>query len=135
MRFKIVTPDGVKYDDTVLSVSIPTENGEITVLEQHAALVSVLRAGELLIKKSDHDVLIAVSGGVVEVRETGDVYILADTAEHAEHIDLERAEAARKRAEELMAQIQHTEDVDFTRIQAAIEKEIVRIHVAKKYRK
>jgi F-type H+-transporting ATPase subunit epsilon len=134
MRFRIVTPDGVKYDDVVESITIPTQSGDITVLEHHTALVSVLCSGELSVKKLDYTVSIAVSGGVVEVRENGDVYILADTAERAEHIDLNRAEAARKRAEELMLQAQHTEDVDFTRIQAMIEKEIVRIHIAKKYR-
>ncbi len=134
-KFKIVTPDGITYDDMIESVTIPTETGEITILEHHTTIVSVLRAGELQVHKKDQDVSIAVSGGVVEVRETGDVYVLADTAERAEHIDVERAEIARKRAEELLAQAQHADDIDFARIQAAIEKELARIHVGKKYRK
>lgn len=133
-KFKIVTPDGITYDDAVESVSIPTETGEITILEHHAAIVSVLRAGELEVRKKDHTTLIVISGGVVEVREGGDVYVLADTAERAEHIDIERAEAAKKRAEELIAQATHADDVDFARIQAAIEKELARIRVGKKYR-
>lgn len=133
--FTIVTPHGVTYQDKVEQVSIPTIDGEITILEGHATLITVLKPGELCIGKSGYSVPVAVSGGVAEVRHTGEVYVLADTAERAEHIDIERAEAAKKRAEELMKQVQQIDDVDFARMQAMLEKELTRIHVAKKYRR
>ena len=134
MEFKVVTPHGVTYEDNVEKVSIPTMAGDIEILENHAALVSVLAPGELVIHKDDHTVNLAVSGGIIEMRPTGELYILADTAERAEDIDVERADAARKRAQELLKQQKNVADVDFARIQAMIEKETVRLSVGNKYR-
>lgn len=134
MLLKIVTPDGITYESEVDQVSVPTQSGEITVLPHHIPLVSVLQAGELRILKGGQPIILAVSTGVLEVRPTGEVYLLADTAERAEEIDLERAEASRKRAEELMQQKQSLEDVEFARLQSKMEKELARLRVGKKYR-
>lgn len=133
--FKIVTPAGVIYESDVHKVTIPTALGQITVLSHHVPLVAVLKAGELIVHKQEQVYGLAVSGGVLEVRPSGAVYILADTAERAEEIDVERAEAARQRAAELLTQQANVADVDFARIQAAIEKELARLDVARKYRK
>ncbi len=135
MNFKIVTPDGVIYEDAVESVSLPTLNGEITVLPHHIPLISVIKIGEIRIVKDAHEVGVAVSSGVLEVRENSEVIVIADTAERAEHIDLERAEAARKRAQELMQQEKFEDDVQFAALQAQMEKELTRIKVGNKYRK
>lgn len=135
MLLKIVTPDGITYEDTIEQVSVPTQNGEITVLPRHIPLVSVLKAGELRVVKAGEEIVLAVSTGVLEVRPNSEIYILADTAERAEYIDIERAESARKRAEELMAQRVSLEDVEFARLQAKMEKELARLRVGKKYRK
>lgn len=132
--FIIVSPRGVVYQDQVEQVTVPTRDGQVTILPQHAALISALNVGELSITKSGYTVGVAIAGGVLEVRRNGDVYVLADTAERAEHIDIERAEAAKKRAEELLAAIENQNDVDFARIQALLEKELTRINVGKKYR-
>ena len=134
IKFKIVTPDGVVYDDAIEKVSIPTTTGQITVLPNHIPLVSQVAVGELLVYKGNEPVVIAVSRGILEVRPNSEVYIMADNAERAEAIDLERAEAARQRAQELIAQKQ-VEDVDFARIQAMIEREVNRVKVGRKYRK
>lgn len=135
MLLKIVTPDGITYESEVKQVSVPTQSGEITVLPHHIPLVSVLKAGELRIVKDNEEITLAVSTGVLEVRPNSEVYLLADTAERAEAIDLERAEASRKRAEELLQQRQSLEDVEFARLQAKMEKELARLRVGKKYRK
>lgn len=135
MNFIIVKPEGVVYEDAeVDKVYIPTKEGEILVQAGHMPLVTILDTGELTIHKKDHTVEIAVSGGVAEIRENSTVYILADSAERAEEIDLERAETARKRAEELLRQEQNIEDVDFARIQASLSKELNRLRIAKKYK-
>lgn len=135
LKLSIVTPEGVVHQDEVDQVSIPTTTGQITVLPHHIPLVSRLDVGELAVVKGSGDpISIAVSGGIVEVRPGSEVYVMADNAERAEHIDLERANAARQRAEELLAQKQ-VEDVDFARIQAMIEREMNRVRVSKKYRK
>ncbi len=134
MQFKIVTPEGVVYDSEIEKVTIPTEAGEITVLPTHAPIVSVLKPGELLVYKEGQAYSLAVSGGILEIRPTGEVIILADTAERAEDIDVSRAEEARKRAEALLKEQENVADVDFARLQAAIEKELARISIGKKYK-
>lgn len=135
MEFKVVTPHGVVYEDTIQKVTIPTQAGEITVLESHAPLVSMVVPGEMNIHKEDHVVNLAVSGGIVEIRRTGEVYIMADSAERSEDIDLDRATQARERAEALMAKQDSLADMDFARLQAKISKETARISVANKYRR
>ncbi len=134
IEFKIVTPDGIIYEDKVEKVTVPTTSGEITILPKHIPLVSVLKAGELVAYKEDHPVAMSVAGGVVEVQSEDKVYIMADTAERAEEIDVERAEAARQRAEEIMQQKENVDDVDFAKLQAVIDREMARIRVAKKWR-
>lgn len=135
LKFKLVTPDGVVYDDEIDQVTLPTATGEITVLPHHIPLVSIVAAGELRLKKDGADIPLVVSSGVVEIRPGSEIYVMADTAERVEHIDIERAEAARKRAEELMKERQNMADVDFARLQAKMEKELARLRVGKKYRK
>ena len=135
MKFKIVTPEKTIYENEILQVSIPTVCGEITVMQNHIPLVSVMQAGELRIKDNDGEHIIAVSGGYIEVKANNELIILADNAERADDIDLERAEQARKRAEEQMTKIKDQDDVDFARIQAIIERETNRLRVGKKYKK
>lgn len=134
MKFKIVTPEKVIYENEILQVSIPTTSGEITVLPHHIPLVSVLAAGELKIKDKDGEHNMAVSGGFLEVRGNNEIVILADHAERVVDIDIQKAEEARKRAEEQMKNIKNVQDVDYARLQAAIDRETNKLKVAKKYR-
>jgi F-type H+-transporting ATPase subunit epsilon len=94
----------------------------------------VLVPGELSIQKNGQSVLLAISGGMLEVRRGGEVYILADTAERAEHIDIERAEQARARAEVLMREQKDATDIEFARLQIKLEKELNRLRVGRKSR-
>ncbi|KKR34606.1 MAG: protein AtpC [Candidatus Magasanikbacteria bacterium GW2011_GWA2_40_10] len=134
LKFKIVTPEKVIYENEISQVSIPTMNGEITILPNHIPLVSVLKAGELKIKDKDGEHNMAVSGGFLEVRGNNEIVILADHAERVADIDLQKAEEARQRAEEQMKQIQNVQDVDYARLQAVIDRETNKMRVAKKYR-
>ena len=134
IKLKIATPERVVYENDIFQVSIPTMDGEITVLPNHIPLVSVLRAGELRIKDSTGEQVIAVSGGFLEIRGNNELVILADNAERADIIDLDRAEQARARAEAEMEKAKSGEDVDFARLQAMIDRETNRLRVGKKYR-
>jgi len=133
LDLKIVTPDGVMYNSEADKVSIPTRDGGITVYPDHIPLISVLKPGEISVHKEDYNVNMAVSTGVLEVRPDSRLYILADTAERAEEIDIEKAKKARQRAKEMLEQKKQQEDVDFARLQSKIEKEAARIKVGKKY--
>lgn len=134
IKLKIATPEKIVYENDILQVSIPTMDGEITVLPHHIPLVSVLKAGELRIIDKEGEHLMAVSGGFLEVRGNSELVILADNAERADIIDIDRAEEARKRAEEQMAKAKSGENVDYARLQAIIDREMNRIKVGKKYR-
>lgn len=137
MNFKltIVSPDGPTFTGEVEAVSLPTTMGEITVLSHHVPLIAVLAPGEARIKNATETIFLSVSGGVIEVRPDNSVYVLAETAERAEHIDLARAEAAKARAEELMKQRDRMDDEQFAAALAKMEKELARLRVGKKWRK
>ena len=129
LNFKIVTPEKIVYEDEIIQVSIPTVDGEITVLADHIPLVSVLKSGELKIKDRKDEQVIAVAGGFLEINANNEIVILADNAERANEIDLERAEQARKNAEEQIKEAKDQEDVDFAKLQAVIDREMNRIKV------
>lgn len=137
IHFTIVTPEGRTYEEDVLKVTVPTQQGALTIYPKHAQLISVMRPGELTIHKDEGEPYhVAVSGGILAIRPGGmHVQILADTAERGEDIDIARAEEAKKRAEQLLQEQQSAENIDFARIQALIEKELARIQVGNKYRK
>lgn len=135
IHLKITTPEGITYENDVFQVTIPTTSGEITILPNHIPLVSVLKTGELRVKDKVGEQVIAVAGGFIEMRGNNELIILADNAERAEHIDVERAETARKRAAEQMKQAKAGEDIDYARLQAVIDREMNRIKVGKKYKR
>ncbi|MBN1779094.1 MAG: ATP synthase F1 subunit epsilon [Candidatus Buchananbacteria bacterium] len=134
LHFKIVTPEKIVYESDAKQVTVPTESGEITVLPNHIALVSVLMPGELVVVDSQ-PVYMAVSGGFIEVANN-QITILADTAERAEEIDEKKAQEAHRRAQQLLTEARNKTDVDFSALSAKLEKELARLKVArrKKYR-
>lgn len=134
MKLKIATPEKVIYENEIEKATIPTQAGEITVLPNHIPLVSVLRAGELKIKDKSGEQVVALAGGFLEVRGNNEIIILADHAERAEEIDIQKAEEARKRAEEQMKEIKNVEDVDYAKLQAIIDREMNKLKIAKKYK-
>ncbi|MDD3608024.1 MAG: F0F1 ATP synthase subunit epsilon [Candidatus Moranbacteria bacterium] len=134
IKFEIATPERVVLKEEILQVTVPTQEGEITVLPKHSPLVSILKPGVLELKKLDGEIeIISVSGGFIEVL-LNKVIILADTAERAEEIDIERAEEARKRAEESLKDMRSVDASQFAQLAAQIEKELARVRSAKKWR-
>ena len=135
IKFEIVTPERVVLREDIRQITLPTKMGEITVLPNHIPLVASLIPGVVHIKKKDgQDEVISVSGGFLEVLKDK-VVILADTAERAEEIDLARAEEGHRRAEELKKQARSGEKVNFTEINASLERELARTKAVKRWRK
>ncbi|MBI2038257.1 MAG: ATP synthase F1 subunit epsilon [Candidatus Magasanikbacteria bacterium] len=135
LKFKIVTPEKTIYENEIFQVTIPTMEGEITVLPNHIPLISVLKAGELKFKDKEGQQQMAVSGGFLEVRGKNEIVILADHAQRVAEIDIDKAEEARARAEEQMANLKNAQDVDYAKLQAVIDRELNKLKVVKKYRK
>lgn len=103
---EIVTPERIVYTNEVEMVIAPTLDGEVGILPLHAPLVTVLRPGELRVRYNDNKDVewFAVSGGYLQVHEDK-VIVLADAAEHASTIDVDRARQAKELAERRMAEI------------------------------
>ena len=132
IKFKIVTPEKTVFEDSIDQVTLPTQEGEITVLPEHIPLIAVLAPGELTIKQDGKEIAMAVSGGMIEVRKN-ELTILADTAERAEEIDIKRAEEARERAEKLKDEKIRMDETEYAAVAALMERNLARIKVAKKH--
>lgn len=98
LQLEIVTPERLAYSDEVDAVTLPGGEGEIGVLPHHAPLVSTLGVGELRIRKGGTEELFAIAGGFLQVLPDK-VVVMAETADMASEIDLEKAQEARREAE------------------------------------
>jgi F-type H+-transporting ATPase subunit epsilon len=133
LKLDIVTVEGLVYSEDVDMVIAPGIEGELGILPRHAPLLTALSYGELRAKRGPEEDSFAISGGFMEVQPDR-VTVLADTAERAEDIDVERAEAARRRAEDrLRAKAQN--DIDFLRAEAALRRSLMRIKVVETRRR
>jgi F-type H+-transporting ATPase subunit epsilon len=128
IKVSVVTPDGPVYDSDVEMVSTKAQSGELGILPGHIPLVAPLAIGSVRLKKEGKTNLIAVSGGFLEVRPE-QVTVLAQTAERAEDIDVERALRAKERAEQRLREA-HQEDVDFRRAELALARAVNRLVVS-----
>ncbi len=133
LRLEIVTVERLLYSEDVDMVIAPGIEGQLGILPRHAPLLTALTYGELRVKRGDQEEAFAISGGFMEVQPDR-VVVLADTAERAEEIDLARAEAARRRAEERLRD-QTQDRVDFARAEAALRRSLIRIKVAEARRR
>ena len=97
IQVDIVTPERLLVSDEVDMITLPGVSGQMGILRGHAPLLSTLDIGEIVLHRGTDAEYIVIGGGVVEVRPDK-VTILADTAENAAEIDVERAEAALERA-------------------------------------
>lgn len=130
LQLVIVTPDRRVVHDSVSAVSIPGKNGYLGILPGHAPLLTELSIGELAYERGDRTQYLAVSWGFAEVLPNR-VIVLAQTAERAEEIDVQRAEQARKRAEDHLKKI-NDPNIDLERARVALERAITRIQAAQR---
>lgn len=132
IKFEIVTPERTVMKDIITQVTVPTKEGEITVLPKHIPLVSILAPGVIeLVNEAGEKKIMAVSGGFVEVLHNK-VVILADSAERAEEINEERAEEARMRAEEARKNPKFEDK--YANVSAAIAKELARTKAVRRWK-
>jgi len=129
----VVTPERELLRESVVEVTIPGLDGAFGILPGHAPMITELGIGEMsyLTTTSSQPVLLAILRGFAEVLPDR-VTLLAETAERAEEIDLQRAEAARARAEQRLAA--NDPNIDWDRATVALQRALIRIHVARKYR-
>lgn len=127
LLLEIVTPERKVYTQEVSMVVVKGVDGELGILPNHIPLVTPLKIAPVKAKKAGGgEDLVAVHGGFLEVRKDK-VVILAEEAELPEEIDIERAERAKARAEQLLAG--KSDDIDFRRAEIALQKAITRINI------
>lgn len=117
----LLTESGV---DEVIAPGI---EGQLAILPRHAAFMTMLAPGELILKKSGEEIPFAVTGGFFEVLNNR-VIVLADAAERADDIDIERAEAARERARVALDRRESIEDL--AAVQASLQRAMIRLRIA-----
>ncbi len=130
LELEIVTPERQAYADTVDSVVLPGTEGELGVLPHHAPLVSTLGIGELRIRKGGVEESFAIVGGFLQVLPDK-VVVMAETADMASEIDVEKAQQARAEAERALQEGYH-EGADLAAARAALQQALLRIRVAER---
>jgi len=130
LLLEIVTPEKLAYSDEVDSVQLPGSEGELGVLPHHAPLISNLGAGELRLRKGGQEESFAIVGGFLQVLPDK-VVVMAETADMASEIDLEKAQEARRNAEQVL-ESGYVEGADLAAARAALQASLIRIRVAER---
>ncbi|MFX3634100.1 MAG: F0F1 ATP synthase subunit epsilon [Candidatus Pristimantibacillus sp.] len=126
---EIVTPERKVYAETANMVSVTGVEGELGILPNHIPLVTPLRIAPVVIKRDGKVDVIAVGGGFIEVRKDK-IVILAESAELATNIDVNRAEAAKERAQQRLAA--KRDEIDYRRAELSLQRAMNRINVTKR---
>jgi F-type H+-transporting ATPase subunit epsilon len=131
-HLRITTLENTVFDEEVESVTLPGAMGEMTVLPNHAPLITTLALGEITARKNSDEFLMTISNGMAEVQPHR-VLVLADQAERAEEIDEKLAEEARARAEKIMKE-KYEDKESFASAEAELQHSLLRLKVVRKHR-
>ena len=134
IRCEIVSQDRTVFQGDVDIVILPGASGEMGILPHHAPVLTILKYGVIKIRKDGKEELFAVAGGMAEV-QPDIVTILADAAENVEDIDITRAQAAKKRAEDALAHLPPEDHDAYLRMEAALRRSNLRLDMVRRYRK
>jgi F-type H+-transporting ATPase subunit epsilon len=133
IRCEIVSQDRTVFQGDVDIVILPGAAGEMGILPHHAPVLTILKYGVIKIRKDGKEELFAVAGGMAEV-QPDIITILADAAENIKDIDITRAQAAKKRAEDALARLQPEEHDAYLTMEAALRRSNLRLDVVRRYR-
>jgi len=135
LALSITTPERTVLSEEVASVTIPTREGEVTILPHHVPFVGLVVPGALTVRGKEGERFIAVSGGALEVLPGSRCVILTDSADRAEDLVEEEIEAARRRAQDRFEDARDRDAVAFADASAHLERELARLKVARKHRR
>ena len=134
IRCEIVSQDRMVFEGDADIVNVPGSLGEMGIMPGHAPLLSTLELGVIRVMNGDREDVFTVTGGFIEV-QPDIVTIMADAAENVEDIDVQRAEQAMERAEQLLKQDLATDPETYLKIEAAFKRSSLRLRTAEQYRK
>lgn len=134
MKIEIITPEKVSYSETADQISLPTAEGEITILPGHIPLLTQLLPGELSIKKGNQTIIMVSGGGFAEINDNK-VSVATDLAQKSEEIDEKAAEEARKRAEEALKNRERLSEEEFALTAASLQNALAQLRVKRRHRR
>jgi F-type H+-transporting ATPase subunit epsilon len=134
IRCEIVSQDRMVYEGDADIVVLPGSDGEMGILPHHAPVLTTLKLGVITVRTKGQEEYFTVAGGVAEI-QPDIVTILADAAENVEEIDISRADAARKRAEEMLAKGVPVGTDAYMAMEAALRRSNLRLEAARRFRK
>lgn len=132
LHLEIITPEETVFAGDVTSVTLPTADGEITVLERHIPLITALTPGTAIVRYDGREDVFAVSRGVVEV-DGKSARVLADIADRAEKLEEAAVEAAKSKAEQLRSE-RRTDAEGFADATALLERELARLRTVRRHK-
>ncbi len=130
---EIVSQDRQVFSGDADMIIVPGIQGEMGILPNHAPLLSTLKFGVLRVRYMGQEQIFTVAGGVIEVQPDL-VTIMADSAENVQEIDISRAEAAKRRAEEMLKQGSPPDSDSYLKIESALRRSNLRLDAVKRYR-
>ncbi len=134
LLLKIITPDAIIHEEEVDQVSLPTSEGEITILPEHVPLITLIGKGDIVATKNGEHIPFLVMEGFARI-DGMTVTVMADTAQHIDTItSAEIIAAAEQRAIDLRHQKEHEEDVDFEHFESSLEKEMLVAKLGNKWK-
>ena len=133
IRCEIVSQDRTVFQGDVDIVVLPGAAGEMGILPHHAPVLAILKYGVIKVRQNGKEELFAVAGGMAEVQPDV-VTILADAAENVKDIDITRAQAAKKRAEDALAKLKPEDHDAYLRMEAALRRSNLRLEAVRRYR-
>ncbi len=134
IRCEIVSQDRLVWEGDVDIVIAPGEMGEMGILPNHAPLLSTLKFGILRVRTQGREEVFTIAGGIIEVQPNL-VTVLADRAENIAEIDVARAEAARRRAEEMLTLSPPSDEDIYMRMESALRRSNLRLEAVRRFRR
>lgn len=131
---EIVTQERLVFSGEVDAVNLPGAEGRLGILPNHSPLLTTLDYGEVIVRQGSAEQYFAVGGGFAEV-QPNKVIVLADSAERADEIDLQRALEARRQAEKMMAEGAPEDPERYAQVRASLERAQLRFNVAQRRRR
>ena len=129
-KLSVVSPERLVLSTEVEQAQVPGKNGYLGILPDHASMMTELDIGELSYRQGDRTGYLSVSWGYCEV-SSDQVIVLAERAELAEEVDLERAQASMERARKRLSNLQDP-DIDFLRSRTSLQRALIRVQVSRK---
>lgn len=134
IHLQIITPEKTVFDDEVEQVSLPTQDGEITVLPHHLSLITSIEPGAIILKKQSKETHMASGFGFAQVA-SNNIKVLVDLAAPEDEIEEKAIEAAKKEAEEALAKKHELSEEEYALAAASLQKALVQLKIKRRHRR